>query len=79
MNLTDQEKSVILNALNYYWNDAHKRLDQGFTFMSDGSRRPIGDIEKIILEKQKEFSYPLIMKFEKEVLGNVYQNNNLIP
>lgn len=66
MNLTDQEQSVILNALNHYWNDAHEKLDQGFTFMSDGTRRTLGDIEKGILEKQKEFSYPLILKFENE-------------
>jgi hypothetical protein len=35
--LTDLEISVITNALNYYWNDAHHKLE---------NKKTLGDIER---------------------------------
>lgn len=62
--LEDIESSVITSALNEYWNDAHKQLEEGGVRMSNGELRPLGDIEKALLIKRKELVYPLLERFE---------------
>lgn len=62
--LTRQEQSIIENALNAYWNSAHEQLEKKGVLMSDGTRRPLGDIETKLLEQQKELTHPLLMRFE---------------
>lgn len=62
--LTDQEQSVIENALNAYWNEAALQLSEKSVMMSDGTRRPLGDIEKSLLEKRKELTLPLLRRIE---------------
>ena len=62
--LTEQEQSIIENALNAYWNDAHQQLENKGVIMSDGSKRPLGDIEKAQLEQRKELTMPLLRRFE---------------
>lgn len=62
--LTDQEQSIIESALNAYWNEAHTQLDQKGVYMSDGTKRPLGDIEKSQLEQRKKLVKPLLMRFE---------------
>jgi len=32
--------------------------------MSDGSKRPLGDIEKVQLEQRKELTMPILRRFE---------------
>lgn len=60
--LTDQEVSIIENALNAYWNDAHELLENNVRLCIDGTKIPLGDIEKQILIKQKELTVPLLRK-----------------
>ena len=62
--LTEQELSIIDNALNAYWNDAHEQLENRGVIMSDGTKRPLGDIEKVQLEKRKELTMPILRRFE---------------
>jgi hypothetical protein len=62
--LTEQEQSIIENALNAYWNDAHEQLENKGVIMSDGNKRPLGDIEKVQLEKRKELTMPILRRFE---------------
>ena len=62
--LTEQEQSIIENSLNAYWNDAHQQLENKSVIMSDGSKRPLGDIEKTQLEKRKELTMPILRRFE---------------
>ena len=62
--LTEQEQSVIENALNAYWNDAHEQLENKGVMMSDGIKRPLGDIEKAQLEQRKELTLPILRRFE---------------
>lgn len=62
--LTSQEASIIENALNAYWNDASDQLTNGGALFLTAERRPLGDIEKTMLEKRKELVYPLLEKFE---------------
>ena len=65
--LTSQEQSIIENALSAYWNDAHTQLDNNkFTnhFMLDGTKRPLGDIERQQLEQRKELTFPILKRFE---------------
>lgn len=62
--LTDQEQSIIESALNAYWNEAHEQLDRNGVMMWDGSKRPLGDIEKQQLIKRKEIVLPILRKFE---------------
>ena len=40
--LTEQEQSIIQEALNHYWNDAGTQLE---------NKRQLGDIEKALLER----------------------------
>ena len=53
--LTDLEISVITQALNHYWNDANYKLE---------NKKPLGDIERDLLKMQKEFTFPILTKFE---------------
>ena len=62
--LTTQEQSIIESALNAYWNDAHKQLDDNGVYQTMTNKRPLGDIEKDMLNKQKELTLPLLRKFE---------------
>jgi len=62
--LTEQEQSIIENALNAYWNDAHEQLENKGVYMSDGVKRPLGDIEKTILEQRKNLVLPILKRFE---------------
>ena len=62
--LTEQEQSIIENALNAYWNDAHEQLENKGVVMSNGTKRPLGDIEKVQLEKRKELTMPILRRFE---------------
>lgn len=62
--LTEQEKSIIENALNAYWNHAHEQLENKGVMMIDGSKRPLGDIEKAQLEQRKELTMPILRRFE---------------
>jgi hypothetical protein len=62
--LTEQEQSIIESALNAYWNDAHEQLENKGVRMSDGSKRPLGDIEKTILEQRKNLVLPILKRFE---------------
>ena len=62
--LTEQEQSIIENALNSYWNEAHEQLENKCVIMSDGSKRPLGDIEKAQLEQRKELTLPILNRFE---------------
>lgn len=62
--LTDQEISIIQSALNAYWNDAHEQLENKGVMMSDGTKRPLGDIEKKLLEERKDLVYPLLRRIE---------------
>lgn len=64
IDLTEQEHSIIENALNAYWNEAHLQLEEKSVMMSDGTRRPLGDIEKTLLEKRKELTLPLLRRIE---------------
>ena len=62
--LTEQEQSIIENALNAYWNDAHQQLENKGVIMSDGSKRSLGDIEKAQLEQRKELTMLILRRFE---------------
>lgn len=62
--LTSQEQSIIENALNAYWNEAMTQLNDKGVYMTDGQKRPLGDIEKMQLEKRKELTLPLLKRFE---------------
>lgn len=62
--LTSQEQSIIENALNAYWNDAHNQLDNNCKYAIDGTKLPLGDIEKQMLEKRKELTLPILRRFE---------------
>lgn len=61
--LSDKEIAFITSALNAYWNDAHDQLTEGGAKMTC-ERRPLGDIEKKILEQQKEFAMLFLETFE---------------
>lgn len=63
--LTDQELSIIENALNAYWNEANEQLDGNGVMQYDGIKRPLGDIEKQQLIKRKELTLPILRKFEQ--------------
>ena len=62
--LTSQEQSIIENALNAYWNEAMTQLNDKGVYMSDGNKRPLGDIEKMQLQKRTELTLPLLKRFE---------------
>ena len=62
--LTNQEQSLIENALNHYWNDAHTQLDNNCKYALDGTKLPLGDIEKEMLQKRKDLTLPLLRRFE---------------
>ena len=62
--LTEQEQSIIENALNAYWNEAHQQLENKGVMMFDGVKRPLGDIEKQQLEQRKELTLPILRRFE---------------
>ena len=53
--LTEQEQSIIENALNAHFHDAHNQLT---------NRKDLGVIEKKHLEKQKELSLATLKRFE---------------
>lgn len=61
--LTDQECSIIENALNAYWNEAYLQVQEGKVLMSNGDKRPIGDIEKKQQQWVVEHAKPLLEKF----------------
>ena len=63
--LTDQEQSIIENALNSYWNEANEQLDRNGVMQYDGVKRPLGDIEKQMLIKRKELTLPILRKIEQ--------------
>jgi hypothetical protein len=62
--LEDLEIGVITSALNSFWNEAHEQLTEGGVMMGDGTKRPLGDIEKRLLEQRKELVLPILRKFE---------------
>lgn len=62
--LTKQEQSIIEDALNAYWNDAHAQLDNNSAVMLYGKKRPLGIIQKQELEQRKELTYPILKRFE---------------
>lgn len=64
IDLTDLEQSVIQSALNAYWNDAHTQLDNNCKYGLDGTKLPLGDIEKEMLEKRKKLTLPILRRFE---------------
>ena len=61
--LTEQEQSIIENALNAYWNDAEIQLQNQGRYTPVG-KIPLGDIEKKMLEQRKELTLPIIRRFE---------------
>ena len=63
--LTDQEQSIIENALNSNWNEANEQLDRNGVMQYDGVKRPLGDIEKQMLIKRKELTLPILRKIEQ--------------
>ena len=63
INLT--EESMIESALNAYWNDAKLQLDNRGVYMTDGTKRPLGDIEKQQLEQRLELVEPIIRRLEQ--------------
>ena len=63
--LTDQEESIIENALNSYWNDAHAQLDNNCKYALDGTKLPLGDIEKQLLKQRKELTLPILKRFSE--------------
>jgi len=63
--LTDQEQSIIESALNAYWHDAHTQLDNNCKHTLDGTKLPLGDIEKQMLEERKELTLPILRRFGK--------------
>ena len=62
--LSEQEQSIIQNALNAYWNDVSLQLNNNGVYMNNGMKRPLGDIEKKMLETQKELTFPILKRFE---------------
>tara|TARA_R110000822_G_scaffold128195_28_gene263960 strand:- start:1479 stop:1661 length:183 start_codon:yes stop_codon:yes gene_type:complete len=54
--LTVLEQSIIENALNAHWHDAHNKLDDMKDFTS---------VEKQLLEQRKEIILPLLKRFEQ--------------
>lgn len=62
--LTDLEQSVIQSALNAYWNDAHTQLYNNCKYALDGTKLPLGDIEKEMLENRKKLTLPILRRFE---------------
>lgn len=65
LQITEQEQSIIENALNCYWNEASEQLERNGIMMFDGSKRPLGDIEKQLLIKRKELTLPILKKIEQ--------------
>ena len=63
--LTDIEHSIIMDALNSYWNEASEKLSNNNVVMSGGVKRPLGDIEKRLLKQQKDLTAPILRRFEK--------------
>lgn len=64
IDLTETEISVIENALNAHWHEAKEILDRNAKISHDGTRIPLGDIEKQQLSKRLELILPLIRKIE---------------
>lgn len=62
--LTEQEQGIIEAALNDYWHAAHESLESNSVMMSDGTRRPLGTIEKAAFSQRKDLILPLISRFE---------------
>jgi hypothetical protein len=55
-NLTKEEIDFIGSALNAYWNQAVQELTE------KGHRRELGELEKIMLEKQRDMAKNLMQK-----------------
>lgn len=64
LELTELDSSIILSALNEQWNRAFLELERGYVIMQDGSKRPLGDIERALNESTVQLTTPLIKKFE---------------
>lgn len=64
VDLNSQEQSIIESALNHYWNDANTQLTENCKYALDGTKLPLGDIEKVMLKKRMELVEPLLRKFE---------------
>ena len=62
--LTDLEIAVISSALNDHLHEAVKALHDNNVLMSNGTRRPLGNIKKLTLQRRKELILPLIRTFE---------------
>ena len=62
--LTEQEQSIIANALNHYWNDASWQISENGKRSLTGEKLPLGDIEKQLLEQRMRLVKPLFHKFE---------------
>lgn len=63
--LSQKEESVIQEALYYFLEEAKQNLKDDFVLMYDGSKRPIGKIERGILKKREEIVLPILKKFEQ--------------
>ncbi len=64
IDLTDLEQSVILSALNAYWDDARIQLDNNYKYGFDGTKLPLVNIEKGMLKKRQKLILPILMRFE---------------
>lgn len=62
--LTSLEQLIIENALNAYWDDAHTQLENNYKYSLDGTKIPLGDIEKNMLEDRKKITKPILRRFE---------------
>ena len=57
LELNTTEQDVIVSALNFYWNDAHRQL-------SERKRHPLGDLEAEQLQERMKIVKPLIEKVD---------------
>ena len=63
--LSEIEIVITMQALNEYWNKAATELANGKTLMSDGSWRPLGDIERDHRSTSKVVSYGVMNKLNE--------------
>lgn len=62
--LTEIQKNIILTALQGFWLNSHTEMETGKTTMSDGTLRPLGDLEKEHAVFNEHKSKTLIRKLE---------------
>ena len=62
---TEKEQAIILEALHYYLEEAKQNLKDNNVLMYNGTRRPIGIIERKLLEDRPKLVEPIIKKLEQ--------------